>query len=124
MTEGETGVGRTLRVGVVGIGVMGSNHARVLAELPGVKLAGVADPDAKQADFVGNALGCPTVTEVSELLDLGVDAVSIAAPTHLHRDIALACISRGVHVLVESRSPRRSRKAAISLPPPAAPALR
>ncbi len=35
------------------------------------------------------------------MLDRGVDAVSIAAPTHFHRDIALACIARGVHVLVE-----------------------
>jgi UDP-N-acetylglucosamine 3-dehydrogenase len=101
MTEGEAGVGKTLRIGVVGTGVMGSNHARVLAEMPGVKLVAVADPDPKQADFVGSALRCPTVSDVSQLLDLGVEAVSIAAPTHLHRDIALACISRGVHVLVE-----------------------
>ena len=101
MDEAADGGAKTLRVGVVGIGVMGSNHARVLAEMPGVRLVGVADPDHSQADFVGNALNCPTVADVAELLDLGVDAVSIAAPTHLHRDIALACISRGVHVLVE-----------------------
>ena len=43
---------RPLRVGVVGVGVMGSNHARVFADLPGVKLVGVADPDSKQRDFV------------------------------------------------------------------------
>lgn len=101
MDEAENGAGEALRVGVVGIGVMGSNHARVLAEMPGVKLAGVADPDRSQTDFVGSALNCPTVSNVAELLDLGVDAVSIAAPTHLHRDVALACISRGVHVMVE-----------------------
>ena len=90
-----------LRVGVVGVGVMGYNHARVLSELPGIELVGVADPDDKQADFVRRTLGCATVPEVSELLALGIDAVSIAAPTHLHRSIALAAISRGVHVLVE-----------------------
>src|SRR5712691_9632609 len=90
-----------VRVGVVGVGVMGSNHARVLAEFPGVVLAGVADSDRKQALYVGGTLGCPAVGSIEELLDRGVDAVSIAAPTHLHRDIALACIARGVHVLVE-----------------------
>jgi UDP-N-acetylglucosamine 3-dehydrogenase len=93
--------GPDLRVGVIGVGVMGSNHARVLAEMPGVRLAGVADPDRKQAHFVGTTLGCPAVSTVEELLERGVDAVSIAAPTHLHRTIALACIERGVHVLVE-----------------------
>jgi len=90
-----------LRLGVVGVGVMGFNHARVLAEMPGVTLAGVADPDEKQADFVRHTLGCAAVPDIEDLLALGVDAVSIAAPTHLHRSIALAAIGRGVHVLVE-----------------------
>ena len=90
-----------LRMGVIGTGTMGSNHARVLAGLSGVQLVGVADPDRAQRELVTGALGCPAVERVEALLDLGVDAVTIAAPTHLHRDIALACISHGVHVLVE-----------------------
>jgi len=90
-----------LRIGVVGVGVMGSNHARVLAGLAGVTLVGIADPDRKQADFVAQTLGCEGVATVGELLDLGLDAVTIAAPTQLHHEIALACIARGVHVLVE-----------------------
>ncbi len=93
--------GRPLRVGVVGIGIMGSNHARVFAGLSGVTLVGVADPDPKQVEFVAGTLGCGGVSGVDELLALGVDAVTIAAPTHLHHEIALACIKRGVHVLVE-----------------------
>jgi UDP-N-acetylglucosamine 3-dehydrogenase len=91
----------SLRIGVIGVGVMGSNHARVLTGLPGAELVGVADPDRKQAEFVARTLGCAAVANVNELLDLKVDAVTIAAPTHLHRDIALACIARGVHVMVE-----------------------
>jgi hypothetical protein len=90
-----------LRVGVVGVGVMGYNHARVLAEMPGVTLVGVADPDDKQADFVHRTLGCATVTDVADLVRLGVDAISVAAPTHLHRSIALSAIGHGIHVLVE-----------------------
>ena len=92
---------RALRVGVVGVGVMGSNHARVLADLPGVELVGVADPDRRHADYVARALGTKAVEHVDALLPLGVDAVTIAAPTHLHHDIAIACIKRGIHVLVE-----------------------
>jgi predicted dehydrogenase len=90
-----------LRVGVVGVGVMGSNHARVFDDLPGVRLVGIVDPDRKQCDRVTAALGCAGFSAVEELLVAGVDAVTIAAPTHLHQELALACIERGVHVLVE-----------------------
>ena len=95
------GAERSLRVGVIGVGVMGSNHARVFAGLPGTELAAVADPDRRQAEFVARTLGCDAVADVEAMLDLGVDAVTIAAPTHLHHDIALTCIARGVHVMVE-----------------------
>ena len=90
-----------LRVGVIGVGVMGSNHARVFADMPGVKLAGIVDPDLKQRDFVEKALGCAAYDSIEALLDGGVDAVTIAAPTHLHHEMALTCIARGVHALVE-----------------------
>jgi UDP-N-acetylglucosamine 3-dehydrogenase len=96
-----TNEGQPLRVGVVGVGVMGCNHARVLAEMPGVELVGVADPDERQADFVGRTLGCRTVARAADLFALGVDAITIAAPTHLHRDISLMAIGEGIHVLVE-----------------------
>src|SRR6478752_1658715 len=45
--------------------------------------------------------GCRALGDVDALLAVGIDAITIAAPTHLHRDIALACIARGVHVMVE-----------------------
>jgi predicted dehydrogenase len=93
--------GRVVRIGVVGAGVMGCNHARVLSDLPGIALIGVVDPNVGQTEFVGRTLGCDTFSDVHKLLDRGVDAVTVATPTHLHRDIALACIARGVHVLVE-----------------------
>jgi UDP-N-acetylglucosamine 3-dehydrogenase len=102
MSEAEkTGADKTLRVGVVGVGVMGSNHARVLSELSGVKLVGVADPDRKRREAVAGKLGCPAFAEASDLIAEGVDAMTIAAPTHLHREIAIDCTTRGIHVLVE-----------------------
>jgi predicted dehydrogenase len=95
------GANRVLRLGVVGVGVMGANHARVLAGLAGIQLVGVADPERAQRDLVTRVLGCPAVESLEPLLELGVDAVTIAAPTHLHHEIALACIARGIHVMVE-----------------------
>src|SRR6516164_5311087 len=92
---------RPLRVGVVGVGVMGSNHARVFVGLPGTELVGVADPDRKQAEFVARTLGCAAVANVDQLIERDVDAITIAAPTHLHRDIALTCIAHGIHSMVE-----------------------
>jgi len=101
MRAGSGGADAALRLGVVGAGIMGSNHARVLAGLAGVKLVGIADPDPAQRELVNRVLGCATVTDLDALTSLGVDAVTIAAPTHLHHDIALTCIDRGIHVLVE-----------------------
>ncbi len=102
MGEGiAVGAGGPLKVGVLGVGVMGSNHARVLSDIAGVELVGIADPDRKQRDFVARTLGCAAFADTEGLLRCGVDAVTIAAPTHLHHDLALECISRGVHVMVE-----------------------
>jgi predicted dehydrogenase len=101
MQSAKRNADRPLRVGVVGVGVMGSNHARVFTDLPGVELAGIADPDAKQREWVSGMLDCPAFADVEELLAAGIDAVTIAAPTHLHQQLAISCIKRGVHVLVE-----------------------
>lgn len=90
-----------LRVGVVGAGVMGTNHGRVLAGLPGVEMVGIVDPLAEHRTRAENLIGCKTFAELDGLLEAGVDAVTIAAPTHLHHEVALACIARGIHVLVE-----------------------
>jgi hypothetical protein len=90
-----------LRVGVVGAGIMGSNHARVLAGLPDTNLIGVVDPLPAHRTRVMELANCRTFADLDELIAEGVEAVTIAAPTHLHHEIALACIARGIHVLVE-----------------------
>src|SRR5712672_3852328 len=97
----KTGAARELRVGVVGAGVMGSNHARVLAGLPGVHLVGVADPLPAHRKRATDLTDCRTFAGLDELIAEGVQAVTIAAPTHLHHEIALAAIARKIHVLVE-----------------------
>ena len=95
------GTERALRVGVIGAGVMGSNHGRVLAGLPGVTLVGIVDPLPAHRTRASELIGCPTFADLDQLLASNVDAVTIAAPTHLHHEIALTCINRGIHVLVE-----------------------
>src|SRR5476649_706905 len=95
---------RVLRVGVIGAGVMGSNHARVLAGLPDTALVGVVDPLPAHRTRATELTGCRTFATLDELIGQGIDAVTIAAPTHLHHEIALACIARDIHVLVEKRS--------------------
>ena len=90
-----------LRVGVIGAGVMGSNHARVLASLPDLSLVGVVDPLEAHRRRATELANCRTFDSLEALLEAGVDAVTIAAPTHLHHEIALACIARKIHVLVE-----------------------
>jgi UDP-N-acetylglucosamine 3-dehydrogenase len=98
---GGVGRGSPLKIGVIGVGVMGSNHARVLSDMADMQLVGVIDPDRKQREFVSRTLGCPEFGDLEALLRSGVDAVTIAAPTHLHHDLALTCIAAGVHVMVE-----------------------
>src|SRR5260370_39423095 len=85
---------RALRVGVIGAGVMGSSHARVLAGLPGITLVGIVDLLPEHRQRATELAGCRAFEGLEELLAEGVDAVTIAAPTHLHHEIALACIAR------------------------------
>jgi hypothetical protein len=80
---------------------MGSNHARVFMGLPDVTLVGIADPLDAHRQRAIDLIGCRTFADTEALLAEGVDAVTIAAPTHLHHPIALHCIARKIHVLVE-----------------------
>src|SRR6201991_1330743 len=98
---GEAEVKPALRIGVVGAGVMGSNHARVLAGLPDVTLVGIVDPLPEHRARAIAMVGCRAFASLDELFDEGVDAITIAAPTHLHHEIALACITRNIHLMVE-----------------------
>ena len=93
------GSAEPLRVGVIGVGSMGRNHARVYAELPTVELAGIADADADRAHEVA-ARHDTRAIDRSDLI-ASAEAVSIAVPTAHHYPVARECIEAGVHVLVE-----------------------
>lgn len=93
---------RPLRVAVIGAGSMGRNHARVYNELEGVELVGVADPHLAAARSVARRYKVSYYDQYDDMLDEAEpDLLSVATPTSTHRNIALACMQRGVHVLVE-----------------------
>src|SRR5947209_1096168 len=89
-----------LRVGVVGVGHLGQHHARILASLPDVELVAVADSRLEQAEAIAKRCRCAAAADYRELFGK-VDAVSIAVPTFLHREVAGAFLSRGIPAMVE-----------------------
>ncbi len=86
-----------LRAGLIGLGAMGRNHARVLSLLDGVDLVGVLDP----APGAVAPYGVPVVTDLEQLLALRLDYAVIACPTVLHEEIGLRLAEAGVHALIE-----------------------
>ncbi len=89
---------KKLRAGLVGLGMMGRHHARVLGSLDGVELVAVSDP---MGDPHGVAGGRPVLASVQELIKVGVDYAMVAAPTAFHEELALALAEAGIHALIE-----------------------
>ena len=90
----------TLRVGVIGVGHLGRHHARILSSLPGARLVAVVDKIGGRAAEIATVNRTQASTDYRDLLG-EVDAVTIAVPTELHREIALPFLEAGVPVLVE-----------------------
>lgn len=87
-----------LRVGLLGVGQMGRHHARVLRELPGVDLVGIADPGGDPHGVAGRLDVLP---DIDALIDTGIDMAVVAVPTAFHEAAALKLADAGVHTLVE-----------------------
>ncbi len=90
-----------LRVGVIGAGAMGKHHVRIYNGLRGVELVGVVDINKKTAIEVAAEYNIEAFSDCENLLKKDLDAVSIAVPTSLHKDIALKAANCGVHMLIE-----------------------
>src|SRR5689334_19155964 len=93
-----------LRVGVVGVGMMGADHAeRLVTRIAGARLVAVADPDTARADQLAarfdevRSIGDP----LALVADPEVDAVVVASPGFVHEEQVLACIEQGKSVLCE-----------------------
>jgi predicted dehydrogenase len=96
----DAGRGTPLRVAVIGVGHLGKHHARILSALDGASLVAVVDKLPARAAEIAATYGTRALTDSGALLG-EVDAVSVAVPTELHRDIALPFLERGIAVLVE-----------------------
>ena len=91
---------KTLRVGVVGVGHIGKNHARLYAELSGKQFTAIYDTDQARALRLAEEFGIAAAASLEEFTEQ-VDAVSIATPTNTHFDIARELLTRGKHLLIE-----------------------
>ena len=89
-----------LRIGVVGVGHLGTLHAKMLSDMPGVLLAGVYDMDAAKAGQVAGEYGTTSFATLGALLE-SVDAATVATSTTAHFEVAKAAIEHGVHLFME-----------------------
>src|SRR5215469_4239074 len=86
-----------LRAGLIGLGNMGRNHARILGNLAGVQLVGIVEPAPPNK----GPIGVPVVPTVADLVAMGVDYAVVASPTGTHLDIGLELAAHGVSALLE-----------------------
>lgn len=89
----------SLRAAVIGAGMMGRHHIRILGGMSDVELVAVVDGDIARAAAAAEPLGASAFASIAELPD--VDLAVVAVPTPAHRAVALELLVRGVHVLVE-----------------------
>lgn len=88
----------TKRFALIGAGVMGRNHARVLSNLSGVEFVAVVDPQGVHLKLASSVV---VATNIGDLSALGVDAAVVATPTITHEEVALELADLGISVLVE-----------------------
>jgi predicted dehydrogenase len=89
-----------LRCAVIGVGYLGRFHAQKYAQIPQAELIGVYDLQFEQAEKVAHELDVAAFKNLDEMLGY-VDAVSIAASTPAHYELAKKCLCLGKHVLLE-----------------------
>jgi len=87
-------------VGVIGVGAMGRNHARIYSELKNIGLVGVYDQNAARAKEIAVKYGGVAYNSIQELL-LMVDAVSICVPTRIHKSVIEHVFRTNKPVLIE-----------------------
>jgi predicted dehydrogenase len=101
---------KKLRVGVVGVGHIGSNHARLYAEFPSAEFTAVYDIDPERAGAMGKKYGVTVATSLEQFAEL-VDAASVATPTSSHYQVAHILLNRAKHLLIEKPITENTRDA-------------
>ena len=90
-----------MRIGVVGAGKIGALRIKSIMEDPGTELAAVCDLNAALAESAVEGTGAKAYSDMDAFLDLGLDAVVVSIPPHLHEDACVAAFEKGCHVLCE-----------------------
>ncbi|MCD4766471.1 MAG: Gfo/Idh/MocA family oxidoreductase [Methanosarcinales archaeon] len=90
-----------MKVGVIGVGAMGQHHVRIYNEMTNVDLIGISDVSESRVNELSSQYGVPGFIDHTALLKQDLDAVSIAVPTTLHKQIGLDAIACGTNILME-----------------------
>lgn len=91
---------KKLRAGVIGVGSMGINHARIYSVLENAELTAVYDANTAAAERAARKYGGTAAASIDEIVGL-CDAVSVAVPTRMHHEVVMKLLDAGRHVLVE-----------------------
>ncbi len=89
-----------LKIGVIGTGHLGKFHIKLYKQIDDCDLVGIFDINNAAAQNAGNEFGVKVFDDVEDLLN-EVNAVSIAAPTSAHYEVAKKCLEKNIHVFVE-----------------------
>jgi predicted dehydrogenase len=89
-----------IRLGIVGVGSIGKNHARIYSALPGVKFSAILDTNTEAADATSQEQSVPVATTLEEFASL-VDAATVSTPTPHHYEIGKFLLNHGKHLLIE-----------------------
>lgn len=93
---------KPVRFGIIGLGNMGSAHARDCAESDTLELAALCDIDEAKLDEIGSNYDAPRFTDAEKMMDeADLDAVLVATPHYDHTPLSIAALGRGIHVLCE-----------------------
>jgi predicted dehydrogenase len=118
---------KTVNIGIVGLGFMAATHIKAYRQVPGTRVAGLCNPSGRHLDgdfsnVTGNVgdnqpvkldmTGVKGTQNIEDLLhDPQIDAIDICAPTAAHRNLSIAALQAGKHVLCEKPLARNSRTA-------------
>lgn len=91
---------KNLRLGVVGVGHIGRNHARLYAELPSAEFTAIYDTDPAIAQQIAKEFSIRAASSLSDFAEQ-VDAASIATPTNVHFEVGRELLEAGKHLLIE-----------------------
>src|SRR4051812_27987069 len=94
-------VGETLRVGVVGAGLIAGCHVRAYTKTPGIDVVAVADTHLSKAEQLAASVGAKACVDLDDVLALDTDVISVCTPPASHADLTVRALEAGQHVLCE-----------------------